>query len=488
MIHIRFFLLTSARAISLRRIFAISTMENSENSKLYTRQEVLRLVGLGIPGLLMSISALTSCSKFPLPDKNFSGTVGIVGGGIAGLYAGYMLQQQGISVMIYEASDRKGGRIRSQSDLIDHPVEWGAHRIWGENHALFQLLTANGVEWVDQAIQDYAYVEGFWLSEAIMDDQQSVKKLNSIIDGLKTYEGADMSANLYATIKGLPASTQPIWNARLGIKNGATTDIMGIEGIASSIQNASSGTNERLVRSGDLESLILSTFRDVPITYSTPIVDVDYSGSKVVLTDTNGVEWKHDKVLVTAPIPILKNNIQFYPTLPSKAQAAIDGTSMRGGLQVLLTFNQRFWPGDAKRLQMDGLCPNFEVIGSGGRSNQNLNLMANLFGTAYETALEGPMPIVPALLQQLDTYYGDNIATNSWVNSESYDWGQDPWIQGTQSYSPVGGSEVRYGFAESVNQKLYWAGEATHTDGHHGTIHGAMETAVRAVQQILEEA
>jgi monoamine oxidase len=98
------------------------------------------------------------------------------------------------------------------------------------------------------------------------------------------------------------------------------------------------------------------------------------------------------------------------------------------------------------------------------------------------------MPIVPALLQQLDTYYGDNIATNSWVNSESYDWGQDPWIQGTQSYSPVGGSEVRYGFAESVNQKLYWAGEATHTDGHHGTIHGAMETAVRAVQQILEEA
>lgn len=463
-------------------------MENSENSKLYTRQEVLRLVGLGIPGLLMSISALTSCSKFPLPDKNFSGTVGIVGGGIAGLYAGYMLQQQGISVMIYEASDRKGGRIRSQSDLIDHPVEWGAHRIWGENHALFQLLTANGVEWVDQAIQDYAYVEGFWLSEAIMGDQQSVKKLNSIIDGLKTYEGADMSANLYATIKGLPASTQPIWNARLGIKNGATTDIMGIEGIAYSIQNASSGTHERLVRSGDLESLILSTFRDVPITYSTPIVNVDYSGSKVVLTDTNGVEWKHDKVLVTAPIPILKNNIQFYPTLPSKAQAAIDGTSMRGGLQVLLTFNQRFWPGDAKRLQMDGLCPNFEVIGSGGRSNQNLNLMANLFGTAYETALEGPMPIVPALLQQLDTYYGDNIATNSWVNSESYDWGQDPWIQGTQSYSPVGGSEVRYGFAESVNQKLYWAGEATHTEGHHGTIHGAMETAVRAVQQILEEA
>lgn len=463
-------------------------MENSENKKLYTREEVLRMVGLGLPGLLLSISALTSCSKFPLPEKNFSGTVGIVGGGIAGLYAGYMLQQQGISVMIYEASDRKGGRIKSQTGLLDHAVEWGAHRIWGENHTLFQLLTNNGVEWVDQAIQDYAFVEGFWLSEDIMTDQQSVKKLDDAINGLQSYQGADMSADLYATIKGLPVSTRHIWNARLGIKNGATTDIMGISGIASSIQNTSSGNKERLIKSGDLETLILSTFSDVPITYSTPIVDIDYSGSQVILTDTNGLEWKHDKVIVTAPIPILKNNIQFYPTLPSKAQAAIDGTAMRGGMQVLLTFNQRFWQGDAKRLQMDGLCPNFEVVGAGGRSNSNLSIMANLFGTAYEEALEGPMPIVPALLQQLDNYYGDSIATNSWINSESYDWGADPWIQGTQSYSPVGGSEVRFGFEESVNQKLYWAGEATHTQGHHGTIHGAMETAARAVQQILEEA
>ena len=98
------------------------------------------------------------------------------------------------------------------------------------------------------------------------------------------------------------------------------------------------------------------------------------------------------------------------------------------------------------------------------------------------------MPVVAALLQQLDTYYGDNIASNAWVNAESYDWGQDPWIQGTQSYSATGATQARYGFEKSVNQKLYWAGEATHTEGHHGTLHGAMETAVRAVQQILEEA
>ena len=112
MIHIRFFLLTSIRPIFLSRIFAFSFMEKSESNNLYTRAEVLRLVGLGIPGLLLSMSALTSCNKFPLPEKRFNGSVGVIGGGIAGLYAAYMLQQQGISVQVYEASDRLGGRIK----------------------------------------------------------------------------------------------------------------------------------------------------------------------------------------------------------------------------------------------------------------------------------------------------------------------------------------------------------------------------------------
>ena len=38
-------------------------------------------------------------------------TVGIVGGGFAGLYAGLLLQSLGIDCEIFEASERVGGRI-----------------------------------------------------------------------------------------------------------------------------------------------------------------------------------------------------------------------------------------------------------------------------------------------------------------------------------------------------------------------------------------
>jgi monoamine oxidase len=458
-----------------------------ENKTTYSRAEIIRLLGLGVPGILFGSSLLSSCSKYPLPDSRFSGTVGIIGGGIAGLYAGYLLQQQGISYRIYEASDRIGGRVFSEDGIVDHSVEWGASIVEGENHALFNLMTSNGAQWIDATIQDYAFVEGYWLSEEIMKDQLSMKKLDEVILGLRDYQGADMNANLYASNQGVPVSTLPVWNARLGIRNGATTDIMGILGITSKIQNASSGTAQRQLLNGSLSSIILSSFQDLSIQLQTPVASIDYSSNLVQLTDTNGNTYAHDKVIVTAPISILKSQINFNPALPSAVASAIDGIAMRPGMQVLLEFNQRFWEADARRLQMDGLCPNFEVIGSGGRSATNHSLMANLFGTAFEDAQVGPTPVVAALLQQLDNYFGNSVATNSLLQSRVHDWSQDQWIQGIQSYSPVGASTLRYAFVPSIEHKISWAGEATHPEGHHGTLHGAMETAARAVQQIMTE-
>jgi monoamine oxidase len=39
--------------------------------------------------------------------------------------------------------------------------------------------------------------------------------------------------------------------------------------------------------------------------------------------------------------------------------------------------------------------------------------------------------------------------------------------------------------ADSISGKVYFAGEATHTGGHHGTLHGAMESGLRAAMEIL---
>ncbi len=66
-----------------------------------------------------------------------------------------------------------------------------------------------------------------------------------------------------------------------------------------------------------------------------------------------------------------------------------------------------------------------------------------------------------------------------------HDWHQDPYARGAYSYVPAGAVDARRALAEPVADTLYFAGEATDTDGHSATVHGAIETGRRAARQIL---
>jgi monoamine oxidase len=66
-----------------------------------------------------------------------------------------------------------------------------------------------------------------------------------------------------------------------------------------------------------------------------------------------------------------------------------------------------------------------------------------------------------------------------------HDWSQDPFSRGAYSYIPVGKAEMPGRLAEPVDSTLFFAGEATDTNGNHGTVHGALESGKRAANEIL---
>jgi monoamine oxidase len=66
--------------------------------------------------------------------------VGIVGGGVAGLFAAIILKSVGCRVTLWEATERVGGRVRTLRDFIrGRLIEAGAELI-GLNHPLWLLL------------------------------------------------------------------------------------------------------------------------------------------------------------------------------------------------------------------------------------------------------------------------------------------------------------------------------------------------------------
>jgi monoamine oxidase len=66
-----------------------------------------------------------------------------------------------------------------------------------------------------------------------------------------------------------------------------------------------------------------------------------------------------------------------------------------------------------------------------------------------------------------------------------HDWQNDPFSRGAYSYDAVGWDGAQQTLATPVENTLFFAGEATDTTGHNGTVHGAIASGRRAAREIL---
>ena len=69
----------------------------------------------------------------------------VIGAGIAGLAATETLRSQGLSVVLLEASQRRGGRVKTDSSIFGVPYDMGAHWFHGRNtNPLYDYATKTG--------------------------------------------------------------------------------------------------------------------------------------------------------------------------------------------------------------------------------------------------------------------------------------------------------------------------------------------------------
>ena len=71
------------------------------------------------------------------------------------------------------------------------------------------------------------------------------------------------------------------------------------------------------------------------------------------------------------------------------------------------------------------------------------------------------------------------------VEAFFHDWQADPFSRGAYSYGKVNADGAQERLAKPVQNTLFFAGEATDTAGHNGTVHGAIATGYRAAEEIL---
>jgi monoamine oxidase len=66
-----------------------------------------------------------------------------------------------------------------------------------------------------------------------------------------------------------------------------------------------------------------------------------------------------------------------------------------------------------------------------------------------------------------------------------HDWQADPYSRGAYSYVLAGGMGAQQELATPLANRLFFAGEATQSDGHHATVHGAFSSGIRVAEEVL---
>ena len=433
---------------------------------------------LSIGGLLLPSALLSSCRPDSLFEgPSFQGKVIIIGAGAAGLYAGYILKSKGIDFQILEAAPIYGGRIGKLTGFANFPIDTGAQWMHGKNSIVSDLIAASNTQ---IALDDSS--EKYWFNNQLVSSLP--RDINAIF--LDDYNAPDVSFEEFAIQKEFGNEYKNIVEFIAGDSGADASNISTYWKIKEE-ENWSSGDDDFKFEETyfDLIEKQIAIHVQDQIQLNTAVKQIDYSGPIIQVTDSNNNVYTADKVIVTVPITILKSgDIEFVPALPTEKTTAFSNIGMDAGMKVFLKFNTKFFD---ENIIGGSICAAYADDSIGKAQDDNV-LLAFVMGqqAEYLTSLGSDSAITNALLQELDTMYNGQ-ATASFVDSHVQNWTTNPFVRGAYSYSTVGMGDARKVASETVAKKLYFAGEAMNINGHHQTVHGAIETGYREVINLLND-
>lgn len=472
------------------------------------RREAIQRLGWGLSSSAWMPAALAACApKDPGPEVVYSGTVTVIGAGTAGLYAADILHTKGIKVNIFEARDQIGGRVRSlrnqsldQYPLMpqlssDFPVELGAQTCLGSDSIfgkIFKTYNLNSVEFPPSSsnfvMSKVAKSEADWGSDPDFLAAKNFRK------NLRNNVGSASSVLQAIQSAGINERAYGVLNGTIGNAYGGNNEKMGIGELA---EEEKLRTTDGLViapKSNPMQDILISRFSSVQsmVQLNTPIVSVNYSADPIVLTAKDGTTYNTDKVIVTVPISVLKTGVMsFSPGLPGAMTGSLTKFQMGDSLRVVLEFKKNFWGESVGLILGSTGVPEYFSAGL-GRSQVNNTLSVTVNGdlaAQYSALGEGA---VDAILADLDILYAgqgtqfirkDTNLKNIYILQ---DWTKMPYLLGGYSYPMPGANNAdRKAMGQPVNDKLFFAGEATDVSGQAGTVNGALASAERVVQEVV---
>lgn len=410
----------------------------------------------------------------PLPSKP---DVIVVGAGAAGLSAAKHLMAAGRDVLVLEAADYVGGRCVTDSFTFPVPFDRGGSWLHSaEKNPLARIAEKQGTT-LHKTPWQHAWVrtpERFLTNAEVADYGQFHAAMWEAINAA----GSDFPTASVESV--LPVSpwrdTAKHWVAQM---LGGDAD----ETSASDSAQYADADGDWLVEGG-LGAFVHSLHANVPVRLNCPVRGIDYSGAGVrIVTPDGDVETKCAVLTVSVGV-LAAEAIRFTPGLPDDKLSAIQHLPMGLLNKVGILFDPK-WTG-AHEGQMIDYAPGGDafctiLLGFYGSSLAS-GFTAGRFGGLLEA--EGPGAATAFCLQALREVFGSDVTKHVRQTSETA-WRGDPHKLGSYSHAMPGGHGARAALATPLQDKVFFAGEATMPDAF-ATVHGAYRSGLAAAKQVIE--
>jgi monoamine oxidase len=411
----------------------------------------------------------------PLPSEI---DVAVIGAGSAGIAAGRRLAQApGVSVLVLEARERVGGRAWTV-EKNGYPLDLGGEWLHSaDRNVLVGIAGGLGFEIYRRRPEWTTRLRNSGATLAEQEEWIAAREANLAARHRAAAEPEDRAC---ATT--LPPGGR--WNALL---NATSTWGNAVELEKLSVKDndryEDSGVNWRLRRG--YGTLLTTLAAELPIAFGAPVSRVDHSGRDIVIDTMRGTV-RARRVIVALPTDIIAHEgIAFAPAMPAKLDAA-NGLPLGLANKLFFAFTGR----------MDDLDPDGDIFLVGSTTRlQTMNYQARpfgrpiiqcFFGGEFAASLErdGGLPAMAAFaIDELAALRGSGIRKELTPLAASC-WRADEFARGSYSYAKPGHADDRAVLAAPVDNRLFFAGEAT-SPNFFSTIHGAYETGTRAAEEAL---
>ena len=400
----------------------------------------------------------------------------VIGAGAAGLAAARRLTAEKLRVLVFEASDRIGGRCATDTTTFGIPFDLGAH--WIHNPGANPLLAGGPPAGLD------VYAAPRWQNMRI---------------GPRAARDAELELFLAAEVRAQRALREPpkgkgdipaerllpndlgLWKSSLEFMLGpyaTSKDLVDIS--AADLVRTVERSGESFCRQG-YGALLAKQAAGLTIKTKTPVTMIAWGKSAVLETEES--LWYPRAVILTASTnALLGDDIEFIPPLPKNVKASLGNLPLGSLDHIALDM-----PGNPLNLQKD------DLIFEQATGNKTAALIANVSGTSLhvvtiggafgrELSAKGEAAMLDFATSWLSSAFDTNI--KKYVKkSRVTRWNAQDYVLGAMSAATPGHAEARKALAEPLG-RVWLAGEALH-ETQWGTVNGAWESGTRTAEAVI---